>query len=107
MHDFGARVSALRLVGSPASRFAPVDDAVGDDVVLFLLDFDETHLEDIYAIRASSADMRPLGSGCDRPVIRATINVGLRSQIENERCATSTRRCDGRDVLQCKERAGS
>jgi hypothetical protein len=37
-------------VGCPASGFAPVDDAVGHDVLFFLLDFDETHLDASLAV---------------------------------------------------------
>jgi hypothetical protein len=47
VHDFCARVAALGLgdVGSAAPGFAAVYDAVGHDVLFFLLDFDETHLD--------------------------------------------------------------
>jgi hypothetical protein len=67
VHDFGARVAALRLVGGAAPRVVAVDDAVGDDVLFCFFDADETH-----AGRCDAA------SRCDRDVIRAPINVGLR-----------------------------
>ena len=53
MDYVGARVAALRLVRNAAAAVAPVDAAVGDDVVFLLLDLDETHLETYASICAA------------------------------------------------------
>ena len=70
----GARIPALR---GTALRASAVHNTIWDDDVLFLLDFDETHL-------AMSARYVPLlcvlvvdYSRCDRVVIRGTIDAGF------------------------------
>jgi hypothetical protein len=49
-----------------------IDDAVWHDVVLLLLDFDETH-----GAFSVPCDRKVANLDCDRDVIRAAINVGL------------------------------
>jgi hypothetical protein len=47
MHNFSARVPALRGVGCATARFTAVDDAIGNYVLFLLLYFDETHFEEV------------------------------------------------------------
>lgn len=109
LYDVGARVAALGGVG-PAARVVSIDDAVGDYMFFFLLDFDETHLErSVCALELGSwTGLWWLGgSGCDRVVIRGTISVGCDLRWDERRPRTRDRAALfnatmlGYEILQC------
>jgi hypothetical protein len=93
VYYLGARVPTLRGAGCAAARIVSIDDAIGNYVLLFLLDFDETHvcLEQDSSACVVGCEMQ-MRSRCDSWADQC----GVRSGMEREKSGTKEMRCSRR-----------